>query len=81
MTRTINEDLDVATWWFTNTYLGCNGDFVYFDFGTQKIIFSLYIFAMETNQMFIVCNNCVGTIPSFHQLKYDSILKFLWIFF
>jgi hypothetical protein len=81
MTSIINEDLDGATWWFTNTYLGCNGEFVYFDFGTQKIIFSLYIFSMETDQMFIVCNNFVGTIPSFHQLKYDAISKCLLIFF
>jgi hypothetical protein len=54
MTIIVNEDLDVATWWFTNTYLGCNGDFVYFDFGTQKIIFSLYILAIETKKMFII---------------------------
>ncbi len=81
MTSTINENLDVATWWFTNTYLGCNGDFVYFDFGTQTIIFCLYNFAMETDQMFIVCNNFAGTILSFYQPKYDSLLKCLLICF
>lgn len=80
MTSTINEDLDVATWWFINTYLGCSGDFVYFDFGTQKIILFVY-FAMETDQMFIVCNNFVGTILSFYQLIYDSVLKCLLICF
>lgn len=80
MTSTINEELYVTTWCFTNSYLGCNGDFVQFDFGTQKIIFSLYIFSMETNQMFIVCNNFVGTIPSFYQLKYEMFIDIFLIF-
>jgi hypothetical protein len=41
----------------------------------QNFFFLGYIFPMDTNHMFIICNDFVCDIHSFHHLKCDLVLK------
>lgn len=47
----------------------------------KNIIYFLYIFPMETSQMFIVCKDFVGVRHVLHQLKCDLVLECLLMCF
>ncbi len=47
----------------------------------KNIIVFVFIFPVETSQMFIVCKDFVGAQHGFHQLKCDLVLECLLMCF
>jgi len=53
-----------------------------FDYKTQNLFFFLCIFfLMKKIQTFVICNDFMNVKHGLHHLKYDSVLKCLWICF
>jgi hypothetical protein len=70
----INEGLDVATWWFIDSGYKVHAFFTLI----AKLKNLIYIYnPMQTNQMFIICNDLVGAKDGFYCLECNMVLKYL----
>jgi len=71
----INYGLDVGTWWFIG--LGYNVHALFTLIMELKNLISYIHYPMQTNEMFIICNDLVGAKDGFHCLECDMVLKYL----
>jgi hypothetical protein len=71
----LNEGLDVATWWFIDLVYKMHALFTLITKLKNLILYIYY--PMQTNQMFIICNDLVGAKDGFHCLECNMVLKYL----